>query len=143
MTSIKERIAAITAKADELEAANKAARDNAKKANVKYEPVNAPSVIYKLRRDVDALELMIYSGLEAKIAGEKDAATKTAMEERLARFTDPSSATVIEVKEGDSVTDLLFNRYKDTKDIASKLEAACEKAGFKIDHAKNKIVKAN
>jgi len=141
MTTIKTRIAEIDAKASVMEAANKAAREKAKAEGKKYEPVHAPSVAYKLRRDIDALTLMQYAGLEAKIAAEKDAGIEKEMTECLERFTDPASATIIEVKAGDTVTSLL-QMYKDTKDIAAKLEVACEKAGLKIDFAKNKIVEA-
>lgn len=142
MKDINIRIAELNKKADELETENKAAATKAKEQKVKYEPVHAPSIIYKLRRDVDALRVMQYAGIEAKLASEKDPKVKEQMTTLIERFTDPATPITVEVKEGDSVTDLLFNKYKDVRDIANKLDAACAKAGLKVDAAKNKIVKA-
>lgn len=45
------------------------------------------------------------------------------------------------VNEGDSILDLL-QKYADKKDISSKLNKACEKAGLKLDYASGKVVKA-
>lgn len=47
----------------------------------------------------------------------------------------------VTVKEGDSILDLL-QKYADKKDISSKLNKACEKAGLKLDYASGKVVKA-
>jgi hypothetical protein len=138
MTQIKERVAVITAKADELELANKNENAKAKAEKRKYEPIHAPSVIYKLRRDVDALLLMAYAGLESKLSGEKDEAVKKDMLEKLERFTDPSIGTHISVKKGDKITDVL-SANKDIKDVAAKLQAYCEKNGLTVNFAKNII----
>lgn len=142
MKTLAIRIAELNKRADELEAANKEAAVIAKNEKKKYEPVHAPSIIYKLRRDVDALKLMQYANLPAKIDSEKDPKVKEEMETLLTRFTDPATPVLVEVKEGDSVSDLLFNKYKDVRDIANKLDAACTKAGLKIDAKANKIVRA-
>ena len=45
------------------------------------------------------------------------------------------------VNEGDLILDLL-QKYADKKDIATKLNKACEKAGLKLDYAAGKVVKA-
>ena len=45
------------------------------------------------------------------------------------------------VNEGDLILDLL-QKYADKKDIATKLNKACEKAGLKMDYAAGKVVKA-
>lgn len=50
-------------------------------------------------------------------------------------------AASVTVKEGDSILDLL-QKYADKKDISSKLNKACEKAGLKLDYASGKVVKA-
>lgn len=47
----------------------------------------------------------------------------------------------VEVHEGDSILDLL-QKYADKKDISSKLNKACEKAGLKLDYGTGKVVKA-
>lgn len=47
----------------------------------------------------------------------------------------------VEVKAGDKILDLL-QKYADKKDISSKLNKACEKAGLKLDYAKGEVVKA-
>lgn len=45
------------------------------------------------------------------------------------------------VNEGDLILDLL-QKYADKKDIATKLNKACEKAGLKMDYAVGKVVRA-
>lgn len=47
----------------------------------------------------------------------------------------------IEVHEGDTILSLL-EKYKERKNIAAKLNTACEKAGLKLDYAKGIVVKA-
>lgn len=47
----------------------------------------------------------------------------------------------VEVHEGDKILDLL-KKYEDKKNIADKLNKACEKSGLKLDYAKGIVVKA-
>lgn len=47
----------------------------------------------------------------------------------------------IEVHEGDKIQDVL-EKYESRKDLFKKLQAACEKAGLKLDFTTNTIVKA-
>lgn len=47
----------------------------------------------------------------------------------------------IEVHEGDTILSLL-EKYKERRNIAAKLNTACEKAGLKLDYAKGIVVKA-
>lgn len=135
MTPIKDKIAALETRVAEMEAANKEAKAVAKEKGTKPELEHAPTVIYKLRRDLDALRLFMFLKAEEMVKDNPE------MQEKLERFTDPGTQTILEVNEGDKITDLL-SVYKDVKDIAAKLEATCEKQGLKIDFAKNLVVKA-
>ncbi len=47
----------------------------------------------------------------------------------------------IVVHEGDKI-EALMDKYKERKDLYKKLQAACEKAGLKLDFASNTVVKA-
>lgn len=47
----------------------------------------------------------------------------------------------IEVHEGDKIQDVL-EKYESRKDLFKKLQAACEKAGLKLDFTTNTVVKA-
>ena len=59
----------------------------------------------------------------------------------LTTLENERTAYKVEVQEGDSIMDLL-QKYQDTKDIAAKIQKACERNGLKQDYATGTIVKA-
>lgn len=132
MATIEDRISELSKKVQDMEAGNTAAKDLAKKDGTKYEPAHSPSIIYKIKRDIDALTLFKF--LEAGTRTKNN----PEMAKLLKRFVEPESGTTIEVNKDDKITDLLI-KYKDTKDIAAKLQAACTKKGLLLDYTNNVI----
>lgn len=96
--------------------------------------------LYALGRDRRILHL-IRTLMEANpdiVLGNADMDTFVLITTLASERTVAASVTV---KEGDSILDLL-QKYADKKDISSKLNKACEKAGLKLDYASGKVVKA-
>lgn len=55
--------------------------------------------------------------------------------------TEKKVYDAIEVHEGDKI-EALMEKYRERKDLYKKLQAACEKAGLKLDFASNTVIKA-
>lgn len=95
--------------------------------------------MYKLGRDRRVLCLiraLLETCDESKLSdADKDTLTL------LTTLENERTAYKVEVQEGDSIMDLL-QRYQDTKDIAAKIQKACERNGLKQDYATGTIVKA-
>lgn len=95
--------------------------------------------LYKLGRDRRVLCLIksLLSQCDESKLSEDDRATLSLI------TTLESERTVykVEVQEGDKIMDLL-QKYQDTKDIAAKIQKACERSGLKQDYATGTIVKA-
>lgn len=95
--------------------------------------------LYKLGRDRRVLCLirtLLETCDESKLSdADKDTLTL------LTTLENERTAYKVEVQEGDSIMDLL-QKYQDTKDIAAKIQKACERNGLKQDYATGTIVKA-
>lgn len=95
--------------------------------------------MYKLGRDRRVLCLirtLLETCDESKLS-DADRDTLTL----LTTLENERTAYKVEVQEGDSIMDLL-QKYQDTKDIAAKIQKACERNGLKQDYATGTIVKA-
>lgn len=95
--------------------------------------------MYKLGRDRRVLCLirtLLETCDESKLS-DADRDTLTL----LTTLENERTAYKVEVQEGDSIMGLL-QKYQDTKDIAAKIQKACERNGLKQDYATGTIVKA-
>lgn len=96
--------------------------------------------LYALGRDRRVLHL-IRTLVEANPDVKLDEADSNTFVLITTLATERTVSASVEVKEGDSILDLL-QKYADKKDISTKLNKACEKAGLKLDYATGKVVKA-
>ena len=96
--------------------------------------------LYALGRDRRVLHL-IRTLVEANPDVKLDEADSNTFVLITTLATERTVSASVEVKEGDLILDLL-QKYADKKDISSKLNKACEKAGLKLDYASGKVVKA-
>ena len=96
--------------------------------------------LYALGRDRRVLHL-IRTLVEANPDVKLDTADSDTFVLITTLATERTVSASVEVKEGDSILDLL-QKYADKKDISTKLNKACEKAGLKLDYAAGKVVKA-
>lgn len=96
--------------------------------------------LYALGRDRRVLHL-IRTLVEANPDVKLDEADSNTFVLITTLATERTVSASVEVKEGDSILDLL-QKYADKKDISTKLNKACEKAGLKLDYAAGKVVKA-
>lgn len=97
---------------------------------------------YNMRREIK--RLTVISKLIAATPEEKLNALlkdKTFQEPLLSIINPESGGTKIVVKEGDSFMDLVFNVYKDAKDVVARINKAADKAGLKLDSTTNKFVR--
>lgn len=95
--------------------------------------------LYKLGRDRRILCLVksLLSQCDESKLTEDDKNTLTL----LTTLETERTVYKVEVQEGDSIMDLL-QKYQDVKDIAAKIQKACERNGLKQDYATGTIVKA-
>lgn len=96
--------------------------------------------LYALGRDRRVLHL-IRTLMEANPDIKLDAADSDIFVLITTLAAERSVQSSVVVNEGDLILDLL-QKYADKKDIATKLNKACEKAGLKMDYAAGKVVKA-
>lgn len=96
--------------------------------------------LYALGRDRRVLHL-IRTLMEANPDIKLDAADSDTFVLITTLAAERSVQSSVVVNEGDLILDLL-QKYADKKDIATKLNKACEKAGLKMDYAAGKVVKA-
>lgn len=96
--------------------------------------------LYALGRDRRVLHL-IRTLMEANPDIKLDAADSDTFVLITTLAAERTVQSSVVVNEGDLILDLL-QKYADKKDIATKLNKACEKAGLKLDYAAGKVVKA-
>lgn len=96
--------------------------------------------LYALGRDRRVLHL-IRTLMEANPDIKLDAADSDTFVLITTLAAERTVQSSVVVNEGDLILDLL-QKYADKKDISSKLNKACEKAGLKMDYATGKVVKA-
>lgn len=96
--------------------------------------------LYALGRDRRVLHL-IRTLMEANPDIKLDAADSDTFVLITTLAAERTVQSSVVVNEGDLILDLL-QKYADKKDIATKLNKACEKAGLKMDYAAGKVVKA-
>lgn len=98
---------------------------------------------HNLRREIKRLDVII--GLlsivkEESLTGlmNKD---KNFKESFLSILNPGTGGTKITVEAGDSFMDLVFNKYKDAKDVVARINKAAGKAGLVLDSKTNTFVK--
>lgn len=96
--------------------------------------------LYALGRDRRVLHL-IRTLMEANPDIKLDAADSDTFVLITTLAAERTVQSSVVVNEGDLILDLL-QKYADKKDIATKLNKACEKAGLKLDYATGKVVRA-
>ena len=96
--------------------------------------------LYALGRDRRVLHL-IRTLMEANPDVKLDAADSDTFVLITTLAAERTVQASVVVNEGDLILDLL-QKYADKKDIATKLNKACEKAGLKMDYAAGKVVRA-
>lgn len=57
-------------------------------------------------------------------------------------WVEGSTKMSIDVHVGDSLMDLMFNKYRDVKNISDKIQKVCEKKGLKVNTATGIIEEA-